>query len=205
MRIISRIDNINDLWRYSIQSNMWTWISGSNSPRGIGSYGIQGIASAANLPGARRDAEAWYTENAIYLFGGFGNAQSTSKGSMGTFLPLLLLHETSNLDVRDEIFSFSSTFFFHLFLPGTMNDLWKFSPSDNTWAWMKGSNLVYASASFGTIGCPDNSNTPGARVDSFSWVGTEGNLWLFGGQSSSGGGIFAIPLFFSLSPLCLVL
>src|SRR5205085_4350 len=35
----------NDLWKYDVGSNLWTWVSGSNSPFAMGNYGIKGIPS----------------------------------------------------------------------------------------------------------------------------------------------------------------
>lgn len=61
------------------------------------------------------------------------------------------------------------------------NDLWKYDPSINNWAWMKGSNQLTKAGVYGTLGVPDPANTPGARYDSVSWTDPQGNLWLFGG------------------------
>lgn len=66
----------NDLWRYNLASNQWTWVKGDNIVNIPGVYGTQGTANAANKPGARF-ASANYTDAAgdIWLFGGgYGNA-----------------------------------------------------------------------------------------------------------------------------------
>jgi hypothetical protein len=62
---------LNDLWRYS--AGEWTWMGGSNVVNQKGTYGSLGIASAANLPGARQQAVGW-TDQAgdFWLFGGYG-------------------------------------------------------------------------------------------------------------------------------------
>jgi len=62
----------NDLWKYNIASNMWTWMSGNNTLNPVGNYGIKGIPSVNNAPGGRAEnASAWVdTANNLWLFGG---------------------------------------------------------------------------------------------------------------------------------------
>jgi N-acetylneuraminic acid mutarotase len=45
------IGYLNDLWKFD--GAQWTWMSGSSSPWASGTYGVQGSASPANVPGAR--------------------------------------------------------------------------------------------------------------------------------------------------------
>ena len=65
------IPDLNDLWMFSPSSGGWIWEGGSNVPNGTGIYGTQGVAAAANLPGARQSATTW-TDAAgnLWLFGG---------------------------------------------------------------------------------------------------------------------------------------
>ncbi|MEX1998671.1 MAG: hypothetical protein WD934_03215 [Gemmatimonadales bacterium] len=64
---------LNDLWRFDGTS--WTWLSGGT---GIGAprvYGSKGVASHANVPGARSVGVMWLTpEGTIWLYGGGGRA-----------------------------------------------------------------------------------------------------------------------------------
>jgi hypothetical protein len=62
-----------------------------------------------------------------------------------------------------------------------LNDLWKFSPTTNTWTWVSGSSVANAQSYYGTQGVPSTVNMPGAREGSATWTDTNGNLWLFGG------------------------
>jgi len=64
-------DGLNDLWKYS--AGEWTWISGSNMIDQAETYGILGIASPNNVPGAREGGVGW-TDAAgnLWLFGGSG-------------------------------------------------------------------------------------------------------------------------------------
>ncbi len=65
----------NDLWKY--RSGEWTWMSGSNTPGQAGTYGTEGTADPANVPGARRSAARWIDASGnLWLFGG-GDQSST--------------------------------------------------------------------------------------------------------------------------------
>ncbi|MGZ3883615.1 MAG: Kelch repeat-containing protein [Bacteroidia bacterium] len=67
---------MNDLWKYSVASGEWTWVSGDNTASQSGIYGTQGVAAAANGPGARSDFGGWMDQNTIWIFGGYGEATS---------------------------------------------------------------------------------------------------------------------------------
>ncbi len=72
---------LNDLWVFSHASGGWTWLGGSNTVQAGGVYGTQGIAAAANVPGARRDAVAWAdAAGNLWLLGGWG---ADSNGTVG--------------------------------------------------------------------------------------------------------------------------
>jgi len=71
----------NDLWEYSPASGEWTWIGGSATANAKGVYGTQGVAAAANVPGARIDESQWTDASGnLWLFGGYGY-DSTISGS----------------------------------------------------------------------------------------------------------------------------
>jgi N-acetylneuraminic acid mutarotase len=61
--------DINDLWEYS--AGEWTWVSGSNLADKTGTYGVQGIAAADNVPGCRDSAMSWIDASGnLWLFAG---------------------------------------------------------------------------------------------------------------------------------------
>lgn len=70
----SGADFLNDLWKYSIGTNQWTWVKGSNTSGQLGVYGTQGTAGSTNVPGARAGSVSWIDPSSglAYLFGGFG-------------------------------------------------------------------------------------------------------------------------------------
>lgn len=62
---------MNDLWRWDGLN--WTWISGTNETNLRGNYGIKGVVSSINMPGARSKGVSWVTSNGdVYIFGGQG-------------------------------------------------------------------------------------------------------------------------------------
>ncbi|HKE96074.1 MAG TPA: choice-of-anchor D domain-containing protein [Povalibacter sp.] len=68
---------LNDLWRYSPSTGLWTWIGGSsigsNDTIAPGRYGTRGTASDENVPGQREEATTWTDANGnLWLFGGAG-------------------------------------------------------------------------------------------------------------------------------------
>jgi N-acetylneuraminic acid mutarotase len=64
---------------------------------------------------------------------------------------------------------------------GPLNDLWRYVPSTNQWAWMGGSSTTLQPGVYGQLGTPAPGNVPGARESAGAWVDNDGNFWLFGG------------------------
>jgi N-acetylneuraminic acid mutarotase len=67
-------DDWNDLWEYDTATENWRWLEGSSSAGQRGTYGTQGIANAANTPGARTRSVSWESGGKLFLFGGYGYA-----------------------------------------------------------------------------------------------------------------------------------
>ncbi|MBN1698149.1 MAG: hypothetical protein JW881_11595 [Spirochaetales bacterium] len=74
-------NNLNDLWRFD--GTNWTWISGSDTGGQSGVYGTKGVASAANIPGARYGSISWIdVSDNLWLFGGYGYDSAGSNGHL---------------------------------------------------------------------------------------------------------------------------
>jgi N-acetylneuraminic acid mutarotase len=75
--------NLNDLWKYSTATNMWTWIGGSNTINSAGVYGTITAAAASNVPGGRLGSVSWLDHNGnLWLFGGYGNDKNGTAGAL---------------------------------------------------------------------------------------------------------------------------
>ena len=60
---------LNDLWKWN--GTHWTWVSGSNGINASVNYGVKGVTSASNDPGARSGAMPWVDSSGnFWLFGG---------------------------------------------------------------------------------------------------------------------------------------
>lgn len=72
---------LNDLWKYDITTNEWTWISGSNAINQVGTYGTKGVPTASTTPGGRYDAVTWVDNSGnLWMHGGNGLAVTASGG-----------------------------------------------------------------------------------------------------------------------------
>ncbi len=65
----------DDLWKYDISSNEWTWIKGPHVDGDLGSYGIQGVPDSSNNPELMDGGSGW-TDNAgnLWLYGNTHNS-----------------------------------------------------------------------------------------------------------------------------------
>lgn len=71
----------NDLWKFAPGTNQWTWVSGPNTPNGLGVYGTQGSSAAGNIPGSRSAAASWIDASGnFWMFGGDGLSNPQTSG-----------------------------------------------------------------------------------------------------------------------------
>ncbi len=207
---------LNDLWRRSPSTGLWTWISGGNAHNASGVYGTQGTASAGNVPGARQAASSWTDSSGnLWLFGGVGYASTGGPeslndlwqyspstglwtwvsggngvnasgvyGTQGTAsasnVPGARQAANSWIDTSGNLWLFGGVGYGSTGALGSLNDLWRYSPSSGQWTWVTGGNADNVSGVYGTQGTASASNMPGARYSASSWIDS-GNLWLFGG------------------------
>ena len=62
---------LNDLWKYDLTSEEWTWVKGADTLNSVGNFGIQGTAADTNLPPARNRPLYWTDNDGnFWLFGG---------------------------------------------------------------------------------------------------------------------------------------
>ena len=87
---------LNDLWTYNPTSRQWTWVSGSSSTNAYGTYGTQGVPTAANVPSSRTGAVSWRdAAGNLWLFGGFGE-DSGHSDFYGGYLNDLWVYNSSS-------------------------------------------------------------------------------------------------------------
>jgi N-acetylneuraminic acid mutarotase len=86
----------NDLWQFNPTLNQWTWVAGSQTPNVYGTYGTQGVGSAATVPGARDSSVSWIDATGdLWLFGGEG-LDGSGSDPMGNLNDLWKFNPTTN-------------------------------------------------------------------------------------------------------------
>jgi hypothetical protein len=72
---------LNDLWKYDLSTNEWTWISGSSTPDQLAVYGQIGVPHPNNVPGSKYAGCMWEADNgALWIFGGYGRSPNGNTG-----------------------------------------------------------------------------------------------------------------------------
>src|SRR5690606_12449614 len=97
------------------------------------------------------------SQGSLWLFGGAANSDS-----LGTF-PFLDSFNLFNL-------------LFNLFFLDKLNDLWKYSESDE-WIWMAGSDQFNQESQY-----YGSETYPGGRYGFAMWIDNNDTLWIFGGE-----------------------
>jgi hypothetical protein len=199
----------SDLWKYSISTNEWTWMKGPNVPNQPGIYGIQGIPSTLNNPPSRTECASSWTDNSgnLWLFGGFyiagflndlwkydvfTNEWTWMKGDSLINRPSVFgikgIENSTNIphsrcaynhskDGVGNIWLFGGTYWY-----ADYNDLWRFNPNTNNWAWMNGDSIGNSYGVYGTKCIESSTNVPSARFENRAgWTDSYGNFWTFGG------------------------
>jgi hypothetical protein len=155
--VTNPLESFNDLWRFNISTNMWTWMKGSSVTDQPSVYGIKESEDSANTPGARVCYTNWKDLNGnFWIYGG---------------------DEDWNLGFNNR------------------NDLWRFNPTTNNWAWMDGDTVGNIPTTNGILCTPDENNLPFSAMECrASWVDKNGNLW---------GYIFGLGIYNALWMYCL--
>ncbi|MBL0152787.1 MAG: hypothetical protein IPP93_04600 [Chitinophagaceae bacterium] len=84
-------------------------------------------------------------------------------------------------DASGNFWLFGGSGYGEQYVPGFLNDMWKYNPATNQWTWIKGTKLTGQKGIYGTLGAANAANNPGGRFVSVTWTDASGNLWLFGG------------------------
>jgi gliding motility-associated-like protein len=73
--------DLEDLWKYHIATNEWTWVKGSSTLIHFPNYGVTGIAASTNSPGSKNEIKAGWVDkqNNLWMFGGTSFTEPTGK------------------------------------------------------------------------------------------------------------------------------
>ena len=211
---------LNDLWRYDRQANTWKYLGGSLLLNATdGNFGTKGLASAANVPPPRLHAASWTgPDGKLWFYGGRSPSSSRNdlwsyspdeniftwvngnqeegvrglygpSGVEGNYLPGAIFGAASWVDKDGMMWLFGGAERGNVW-DKTFNDLWRYNPATNKWAWYSGGKSSELPGEFGEKGVPSASNQIGSKAYVKGWIDKEGNIWIFGGYGWDGfGGI----------------
>ncbi len=196
---IFNVGPLNDLWKYSISTNEWTWMNGAQIiTNTAGVLGTQGIPSVNNYPpSGGLSGFGWCDfNNNLWFFHSYGdmwkysiatNEWTWMKGTGVTLQPAVYgvmgVPNISNTpghhgeskcawtDASDNLW---------IYLDGNM---WKYDISTNMWTWMKGPGAAMPVANYGTMGVASATNQPGISQSWDFWKDKNGKFII--GYSSS--------------------
>ena len=203
----------NDLWKYDISTNMWTWMHGDSSGTSFGSYGVRGVPSPLNLPPSRSECTSNWTDNAgnLWMSGGFmwnnyhlndlwkydpitnewtwmhGDSVVNTPPSYGT---IGISDPANNPGARyshsrwkDKNGNFWIFGGYDTSL-SSFSDMWKYDLMTNEWTWMNGASGYDSPGIYGTKCVSSSTSFPRCRFENRAcWTDKCGNFWMMGGLS----------------------
>ena len=221
----------NDLWRFNIATNNWTWMKGTAGGGGAGIYGTQGVEAPANTPGARQAYSHWKDTNGnLWLFGGYDYVNAILYNDFWRFNPVTnnwawIMGGTSAGNYNNQCQTDSSSIpggrlesravatdpagNFWLFGGGVgtssqnvYNDLWKYCVSSGQWTWISGDNFTNSGGNWGTQGVSSPLNKPFGRDGNLMWSDQIGNIYIFGGTDQTWPTVYNDLWKFTVDPAC---
>jgi PKD repeat protein len=202
----------NDMWKFDISTNLWTWMSGGNGVLAPPVYGTQNFFAAGNTPGGRMNYSGWQDADGFFwLFGGENEGTYMDYSDLWKYDPVInqwawvsgsnignnngnvgaacdtssLYYPRSRWENRANWQDECGNFWlFGGYYNGDLNDLWNYQPSNHSWAFAGGSLSLNQPGVYGTQGTSSPTNVPGGRMGAVSFYGNDGNLYLFGGTGS---------------------
>jgi N-acetylneuraminic acid mutarotase len=86
---------LNQLWKYDIATNEWTYVKGVTTVNSLPTFGTQGVAASTNKPGSRSRCAGWEDDAGnVWIYGGNGYGQNPSVGPLND---MWKLDATTNL------------------------------------------------------------------------------------------------------------
>jgi hypothetical protein len=191
----STLSELNDLWKYDITSNQWTWVKGSNLTGQPEISAGLGISASNNTPPAIVNSLNW-TDNShnfwLYINGAMWKFDTVSNnwikltnpatqnyGSIGVTNPSnnpgSISGGTTWTDTDGNLLFYSQV-------------LWKFDINTLMWTWVGGrrsGSQFTDSWKFGNYGQFNESfvsNLPGLRGNTVGWKDNNGNFFIYGGN-----------------------
>lgn len=198
----------NDLWKYDITLNQWTFMKGDKGPGAIGYYGSKGIEDPLNRPPSIEEMGIAWTSNdgnlwllsdrgCLWRYNILNNNWTWMKGDGTSSLPLPVygIKGVPNVNNTPGITGFDyarwkdsqgNFWYYYSTAQGYLKVLWKYEPLTDMWTWMHGDTTYTSTYDYG-IKCNENENEPLSHIESRTcWTDPCNNLWMMGGYSTNG-------------------
>ncbi len=196
----------NDLWKYNISSNMWTWMKGGPAIDYLGSYGKKGVESPTNTPPCFQEMGVTWIDNEgdLWMLGEYhclwkyriqtnnwiwinGNYDVNSKAVYGVKGEASIL----NTPADEGYFNYTrwkdsqGSFWYLQTKPAyayKLGILWKYEIWNNSWTWIDGDTIAQNNHNYGEK-CKQSKLTQpiGKGECRTCWIDECDNLWLMGG------------------------
>lgn len=205
----------DDLWKYTISTNMWTWMKGTGGGAVSVIYGTQGVASALNSPGQLNEIDCnwvdsnnnfWlYTHNdgILWKFDTSTNmwtwvngiiGGSVNYGTIGNFAPANSPGVFAGSPMVGTLFTMWKDKNDDLFMivnrvsgTATNVEIWKYSIILNQWACIRVDASASSVQTYVNQCLETSTNFPIARTEMrMRWVDDCDNVWIFGGVEYTG-------------------
>ncbi|HRC32547.1 MAG TPA: kelch repeat-containing protein [Bacteroidia bacterium] len=208
---VSALGYLDDLWKYNIATNEWTWMAGDFGINKLANYGVKGVSSATNNPGGRMSYTKWKDAGgSFWIFGGsdskvkndvwkyqpdinqwvWMNGKSTNNDS-GYYNSFCAFDSTllpfSRFEHRSSVTDNCGNFWMYGgFRSGAFpqNDLWFFDPQILQWKLLNGTNKFFQPGNYGLLGVPSVNNAPPSRGGASAWWCDDNKFYMFGGLYS---------------------
>lgn len=205
---------MNDLWKYTIATNQWTWMKGPNIASSPPVMGTMGVPNPANIPPPVSESSCTWVDasNNLWFYGGVDinfspleqvwryntstNEWTWMKGSTNTLAPPVfgsqgVASPSNTPGSRGTYASWVDCAGDFWMFGGTdfgsnaYADLWKFDPVTVEWTWMDGTSTPNPTVNFTSQCTPSTNGHPSAAWENRAvWTDSQGRLWGFGGSTS---------------------
>jgi gliding motility-associated-like protein len=186
---------LNDLWRYNIATNEWTWMSGDSIRYVATVFGTKQIYNMANTPGSMQECKSSWVDNGnnFYMFGGkryfaehnnvwkysssinqwaWQKGDSNANNTTGTY-GILGAENAANTPSNRCSYSkwMDPNGKMYLYAgarfadTANWSDVWRYNPTTNNWAWMGGPNLKNTPIPYNNKCITDSLHVPSPRLE----------------------------------------
>ncbi|MCF2220309.1 T9SS type A sorting domain-containing protein [Chryseobacterium sp. PS-8] len=199
-----------DLWKYNTQTNMWTWISGTQNDSSL--LPPQNTPTNTALPKTYANSYTWVdAQNNLWFFGGgpftlqsYSSINQVWKYNTSTnkwtwmkgdndsdYNDTQPVYGTENVEnssnTPGEFYMYKGASWqsgnYVYFLPADgIPVLWRYNMQTNNWCYVKKPSNTATMFNYGTLGVENPANFPASVYQPCSWIDSTGNFWLFGGQ-----------------------